>query len=633
MPSEGETIALQNDRFVLEIDPGARTLALEDRVLRRRWTCAAPFVRVRVPGPPQEEFPYWGHPDPSTEAPWRPEQLVVEAARGAARLRLSHIDVGGAAVDVALSIRLERDRVRFEVNEVAGLPPGREVIVDFPWRLGAATPGDEGALVIPRGAGILADFSRQREGHTFENLIYSGGQNGFSHPIYGTIAGGVILGAIIKTPFDCILRAELNSGEPATYSEGPCWLFEGGRLTYPRRVDYAAFRGGYVELARWYRADLIAAGRCRTLREKAERHPLVPNLDGAVLAEMRLDLVGGCTGKGRTPYELVDTAVRMGFPGVVAFAVGVWQRPFYGTRAVPPEEGTEEDLARAARYGRSKGEAYDISVYENFVDMWPSTPGYDPGIMAKRRDGSVRPNWYSAQFGMRSSTVCSVHRLETARRDLPHLKELIGPGSIYVDVEGAMELNECFDAVHPLGREQDAHYRSELLDFTGRLFGSVATESMPMDCLADAVDIGAYFPVYQFIGYGCSDKPRLDPPMIPIPLFPLIYHGSVFHMNPKAGDFYTCDALYVPLWGMMADETDEFSLRVSKDMRGTAYATMEDHRFVTAPKVETGERYHAKDAQFSRFSDGTCVLANFSAEPVAWEGHSVGPNDWVMWRE
>ena len=633
MQSTGNPVSARNQRFAVEINTQKRTLALTDQSLKTRWSSASPFLRVRIPRPPEEERPYWGFPDPSEEVEWKPEQLAATASGTSVRLRLSGLHVGKALVGIDLAIQLERERVRFEVSEVSGLPAGKELIVDFPYRLGAAKAGDDGALILPRGAGILVDFARTRESYPFENFIYSGGQNGFSLPIYGTVRGKHVLAAIIKTPFDCLLSGEINSGTPAAYAASPCWLFEGGRLMEPRRVDYSVFRGSYGELARWYRSDLIVAGRYKTLNEKAEGHPLVHTLPGAVLAEMRLDFKGGRKGKGPTPYELADKAHAMGFDRLVAYSVGVWQRPFFGTHAVPPEEGAEEDLARAARYARTKSKTYYITVYENLIDMWPHTPGYDVAIMAKRRDGSVRPNWYSKELGSRSSTVCSVHRLETVQRDLPGLRDLIGQGSIYMDVEGAMEINECFDPVHPLTREQDAGYRRELLRATKDLFGTVATESVPMDCLADVVDVGAYFPIYQFIGYGCSDKPKIVPPVVPIPLYPMVYHGSVLHMTPRANDFYTCDPLYVPLWGMMPEEVDEFSLRISKNLRETSYATMEEHRFLTGPSIDTSEKYHSTDVQFSRFSDGVCVLANFSPEEFSWEGKTAPAKDYAIWKE
>ena len=176
--------------------------------------------------------------------------------------------------------------------------------------------------------------------------------------------------------------------------------------------------------------------------------------------------------------------------------------------------------------------------------------------------------------------------------------------------------------------------RRELLEYTRDLFGSVGTESMPIDCLADVVDVGAYFPVYQFIGYGASDKPVVDPPTIPIPLFMLVYHGSVLNMTPAAGVFYCCDPQYVPLWGMLPDGFGDDSLKISTQMRETCYAGMEDHRFITGPTVSTTAGYHAADVQYSRFADGTHVLANFTeGGTFRWEGKVVGPKDFLIWKE
>ncbi len=634
--SEQGKMSVRNERFHVEINAQNRKLTLRDLSLNASWISNSPFVRIRVPGAPEKKSPYFGFPTPLDVVDWKPDQLSCTVSGAHMSLRLSGVKLNGVAVELKLSIALERERVRFEVTKLKGLGGGKEVMIDFPYRLGSASPGEKGYLVVPRGAGILVDFSDKRDGFTFENFIYSGGQNGYSMPIYGTASGENILGAIIKTPFDAVLSAEINSGTPAAYAMSPCWLFEGGRLMGPRRVDYSAFRGGYVELAKWYRSDLMEEGRYKTLEEKAEGHPLVRNLPGAVLAEMRLIFRKDALGKGArnpSPNELVDNAKSGGFDRVVAYSVGIWQRPYHGTHAVPPKEGTADDLARGARYARSQGEGYDITVYENFIDMWPDTPGYDEAMMLKRRDGSIKPNWYSQERGTHSSTVCTVHRLETARRDLPGLKDIIGEGSIYVDVEGAINLMECFDPVHPMTREEDCKLRRELLSYTRDLFGSVATESMPIDCLADVVDVGAYFPVYQFIGYGCSAKPRITPPVIPIPLFVLVYHGSVINMTPSHGTFYTCDPLYVPLWGMLPDGFDDLSMQVSRELRDNCYASMDDHRFITGPSVDATSGYHSTDLQLSSFSDGTHVLANFSEAILHWEGKIISPKDFLIWKE
>ena len=636
-----DSVSIRNDRFDVSITADRRMLTLTDTDTSTVWATGEPFLRLRKPsGPPDRETEcwFWGFPDPTTQVPWTAEQLDVTTGDGRAMISLSGVPSKTGTARVECSISLERDRVIFAVEGVDGLARGEEVIVDFPWRLGASKPGDEGWLIIPRGAGVMADFDTGRTGRIIENFIYSGGQNGYSMPIFGVTKGEHTLGTMVKTPYDCLLHGEINAGEPAAYAMSPCWLFEGGRLMDERRADYTVFRGDYNELAAWYREELIREGRYRTLREKAEDHPEVEKLPGAVLAEMGLDFIGTRKGR-RSPYELADTADAMGFDCVVAYSVGIWQRPFWGTEAVPPDQGTKADLERAVKYAREKNPGYWITVYENLVDMWPDTPGYDERIMSKLRDGSIRPNWMDEKKGLRSSTVCSVHRLETAKRDLPDLRKILGRGSIYIDVEGAIELIECFDPEHPLTRQQDAEQRRELLTFVKDLFGTVATESMPIDCLADVVDVGAYFPVYQWAGYGASDFPRIEPAVIPIPLFGLVYHGSVLSMTPKENTFYTCDRLYVPLWDMMPDETDEFCVEISKTLRETNWATMTEHRFLSTPRVEistpkvaAGKEFHAADVQMTRFSDGTQVVVNFSGEPFMWDGKEYGAGEWVVER-
>jgi hypothetical protein len=624
-------------RFVVALDADTFVLSLKDRESGTSWVTDGSCVRFRTIRDREERDAdwYWGLPDPSSLIPVSCDTATVQSHDTAITISLENVPVDGKRVSVHLAVRVEDDRVRFE-SEVEGVPEGTCVLVDFPYRLGAFAPGDSAALVLPRGAGIMVDGSATRSGYTWENLIYSGGQNGWSMPIWGITRGNDTLCAYARTPYDCYLIAELNHGTTAAYSAWPSMLFDGNRLKYTRRVDYTVEDGDYGALARWYRSELQADGRYRTLEEKAEGHPQVHDLAGAVVSQMPISFIGEREGR-RTPESISTKAHAMGFDRLVAYASRSWHRCFQGTHAIPPGEGTHADLAHGAQLARDICPGYTISVYDNLFDMWPETPGYDEAIMVKQRDGSIRGNFYHESIGSISSTVCSAHHLEIAQRDLPALKDLVGAGSIYFDVSGAIELTECFDEHHPLTREDDARCRSEMLNYVRDLFGTVATESMPMDCLAEAVDVGAYFPVYQFVGYGCSDKPMIDPPVVPIPLYALIYHGSVLNMTAKSNDYYACDSLYVPLWGMLPDDIDEFCLRVSRELRDTSFAALNEHRFLTPPAIECegeGEsaRFHTRDIQLSRYSDGMSLLANFSHEPFTFEGHSVGPYDWVAWR-
>ncbi len=625
-------------RFAVSLDTDTWTLTLTDRESDTSWATDGSCARFRTIEDRDERGDdwYWGYPDPSEEMPVSLGDADVQAQDRAITISMENVPIDGRRAAISLTVSVEEDRVRFE-SEAADVPDGARVLVDFPYRLGSFAPGDDASLVLPRGAGVMVDGSPERDGHTWENLIFSGGQNGWSMPIWGVTRADKTLCAYARTPYDCYLVAELNYGESTAYAVWPSMLFDGTRLAYSRRVDYAVQDGDYGALARWYRAELQAEGRYRTLEEKAEGHPLVHKLPGAVLAEMGIDY-GGPEARGRDAAELVAKAHEMGFPGLVSYAINIWQRPNNALDPINTPQGSRESLAKVACDAKSVNDAYWMTVYENFVDYFDFNPGYDERFVVHRRDGSVRTNWWAEQHQSYTHTICSKIRADHAKERLGDLHDMIGDGSIYVDVEGAIELIECYSDRHLVTREQDAMNRRELLAHAKDVFGTVATESMPIDCLADVVDVGAYFSVFQWCGYGASDNPKVLPPVIPVPLFVMVYHGSVLNMTAKDTDFYNCPAPYMPLWGMMPDEVDEFCLRVSRELRQTSYAALDEHRFVTAPRIDVegegdSERFLARDVQLARYSDGVSVLANFSGEPFTYEGRTADSGDWVAWRE
>jgi hypothetical protein len=625
-------------RFAVALDADTYVFTLTDRESGTSWETDGRCVRLRTIKDRQDRGDdwYWGFPDPSETIPVPLDDAKIQVQDRAISVSMNNVLVDGERVGLNLTISIEDDRVRFE-SEVVKVPVGVRILLDIPYRLGAFAPGDDAALVLPRGAGVMVDSSLDREGHTWENLIYSGGQNGWSMPIWGVSRGSHTLCAYARTPYDCYLIAELNDGPSSAYSAWPAMLFDGDRLEYPRRVDYSVADGDYGALARWYRSELQSEGRYRTLEEKADGYPLVHKLPGAVLAEMAINY-GGPEAKGRDAKELVAKASEMGFPGLVTYAINIWEAPMNFVDPIKVPQGSREALAEVARQARSVNAAYWLTVYENFVDHFDGIIGYDERNMVRRRDGSVRTNWWSEPRKSFTHTVCSEKRVEHAKERLDGVCAMTGKGSVYVDVEGAIELIECYAEDHLVTREQDAQNRRELLVHAKDVFGTVATESMPIDCLADVVDVGAYFSVFQWCGYGASDNPKVTPPVIPIPLFIMVYHGSVLNMTAKDTDFYNCPAPYIPLWGMMPDEVDEFSLRVSQELRETSYAALSEHRFLTPPTVamegEVGsELYQSRDVQISRYADGMSVLANFSRDPYSYEGHTVEPGGWVAWKE
>ena len=44
-------------------------------------------------------------------------------------------------------------------------------------------------ILVPCGVGVMCDFSSLRNSLRFERLIYSGGQVGYSMPLFGIVKG------------------------------------------------------------------------------------------------------------------------------------------------------------------------------------------------------------------------------------------------------------------------------------------------------------------------------------------------------------------------------------------------------------------------------------------------------------
>lgn len=544
-------------------------------------------------------------------------------------------------IRISLEIDLSPEYVLFKVCAVNGLEKGQIIGIDFPAGLGKGRAGDEGYLVMPCGVGVMCDYSPCRNPLRFEKLIYSGGQVGYSMPLFGIVKKGNVLAGIVRTPFDCILRTWINDGDKGEYSITPCWVFEEGRLDYPREVSYyMPEKGGYLEVAKTYKGYLIKEGKYKSFKEKVDESPIAANLVGASLAERFAQLSEHRKSKISrrthiTIRELYEAAKEKGLERVVSYFMGLWQRA-YIEDCMSPEYGTVEELKAVADYARSLSKGYIVSVYENLLDLFETNPNWNEDILVKNRDGSLRKNWYVAREDAWTHTVCPYERINIAKKELPKLKDIIGEGSVYMDVEGAMGLMECFAVNHPATREDDCKYRRELLTVTRRIFGSVATEAVPIDCLADVVDVGAYFPIYQFIGDGpwCSYETRLWPPVIPIPLFQLVYHGSLINMNPSKGGYYAGDPPYTPLYGMLPDTIDEFALRISHGMGDNAYHDMLEHRFLTEPNIELREEgFKSRDVQMSTFSDGTTVISNFSKQPYTYMGKQISGNDFIIIKE
>ncbi len=524
---------------------------------------------------------------------------------------------------------------------VKGLRSGESLEIEFPRGFGfaqplggptGAFPQDVGYLVLPLYAGVIYPFGYQRP-CIFHNFRFDAG--GCPVSVFGVVKNKSSMAGVVKDRFDYSLNVWINDRYGHCHVS-PVWRVEEGRLNYPRRLHYHFSPDStYVHIAKAYRKEKIKEGRFVALREKSEKYPMVGRLVGAVAGQRRNPEFAD--GTFDATINFFKTARERRFDRAILF--GCFPDPW-------KKEKTNErlliQLKKAAKQIQSLGPDYHLSFYTQYMDVQIKKDAVIPEYVMRNRDGSPARSWYE------SYAVCGRYRLENARKDLLRRKEATGAGCIYVDIEGC-GCRECFHPKHPATRAEDTEYRRAILGCAKDIFGAVATESLPTDTVSDIVDIGAYFNYYPYNlrddYYDPVNGPKmlsssLGIPIIPVPLYQLIYHDSV--MNISSGgwiehwfDTYPIEQLHLPLLGMMPDDFSNRSFLITTKMRETAYYEMLTHEFLTGPEIVIDGKglYHTKDVQRSVFADGTVVIVNFSDHPYRYNREVINPQDFIILKE
>lgn len=606
--------SLENERLSVQVSESG-ALQVRDKQTHTEWLQPTDTLFVRAAG---------------ERSTWRAMRVTeVAPTGGGLRITAELADVGGADLGLRWLVSLSGDTVDLTLEETRGLRHGQTLEVAWPDGLVSGTSDETGYLVLPIRTGQLLPFDAATESAVHEDLFYGG----LKMPLFGAIKGSGAVAAIVSTPYDCRLRTEANVG--GHFSASPVWIIEEGRLNYPRRLRLVFLsEPDHVAIAKAYRREMMSQGRFVSLREKAQASPYVDPLMGAVAGERRTYSLKPEGEPGRPSIRsFFDQAKELGFDRAC-----IW---FAGSGA---RTSSTEEIQREVGYAHSLSPDFRLSLYTNVIDINPTASEYRQEDVLRLRDGTLRPNWFIMQ------TVCAARRLDRAKRELPKYRDALGPGNVYVDVEGATGLMECYSEEHPMTREQDAGYRRELLRYVKELFGSVTTEHLPHDFLCDVVDVGAYTSIYPYqvfdarthdstyrdvdgrdwyVRWSCPFK------TIPIPLFQLVWHDSVLSMN-SSGKYtessgwlenYPCEPMHLPLYGLMPDDLSQRSRVMSRIMRKTYYEELVEHRFLTGPTMEYTDRglYRTRDVQMSRFGDGTVVVVNFSDEPFFYDSHTPVP--------
>lgn len=434
---------------------------------------------------------------------------------------------------------------------------------------------------------------------------------------------------IAETPDDAYFELRsVERGARSLTAPRVAWNPSMRTFRYPRKLLYHfSPRGGYVALAKRYRAYAKDLGLIVPFAEKLKKNPNIERLFGA-------------------PDVWGDASLAF---ARAAKAAGVEKMLIHGTS--PPEE-----MKAINEMG------YLTSKYDIYQDVMPimdeseidSRREWVPDNVVLRADGTRMPAWLTwdkKQFMKR----CPVFWLRTAQRVIP--KDLAGRPYLgrFIDVTTAEGLYECYDPKHPLTATEKRQCGVDLLGYvrslnlvTGGEHGrwwavpyldyiegmmSGGSTSWPAGYLRrpkskdqqfTGPDGRAYPKWEEYEKWGIGHQYR-------VPLWELVFHDCIIttwywgdssdfllvaapEVTAKKDAFNILHGSMPMMWankeGSWVNDREMF-LRTYRNTcklhEAVAAAEMTSHEFVTPDRA----------VQRSRFSDGTEVVVNFGERPWA----------------
>ncbi len=437
---------------------------------------------------------------------------------------------------------------------------------------------------------------------------------------------------IIETSDDASIEMQtLRVGERDLAAPRVIWSASKKQFGYPRRLIYhLTGRGGYVAMAKRYRAYAREQGLIVTLAEKSQKNPNVARLFGAP------DLWGNAT---------------LAFARE-AKAAGVEKMIIHG-RTSPGDMKAVNDLG------------YLTSEYDNYTDVRPLEPGKEidsnhdhiPASVVLKADEERMKAWLTFDKKTQFMKRCPALWVRTAKIVVPKVLEKHPYLGRFVDVTTAEDLYECYDPEHPLSRTEKRECGAALLGHVRSLQLVTGGEhgiwwAVPyLDYIEGMMSGGSYsWPAGHLIHPKSKDQEFTSPwggklgkweeyakwgigHEYRVPLWELVFHDCVISTWywGDASDFLldaapevtakkdafnilygTIPILWVNKEGAWQKSRDTF-LRTYRNTcklhEVIAGMEMLSHEFVTPDRA----------VQRTRFSDGTEAIVNFGETPFSAE--------------
>ena len=405
----------------------------------------------------------------------------------------------------------------------------------------------------------------------------------------------------------------------AQMSASPAWLKSMGKWSYPRSIRYRFTGGGYVGLAKAYRAWAIENGLYKSLKEKMKEKPALQNMLGG----RRLSISQANPAYTRryfqdtlTPFDeagidgklqvsathaqakqIIEEARALGMKkGFVILRGWIqggydWSHPDIWPPA--QELGTIEELKELC----SLSGGISVGLHDNYQDIYEQCPSFPNGVV-RLANGDLLGGGY--WMGGQAYILNSGEGLRYARRNWANLATL-NPSVMYIDTTTAVQNYESYDPGNLQTRAQDVKQKTELLKFFSDKGVALGSEW--------GADFGI---LYQ----DCASTRHSRVAGESVPLWPLVFHDAVFSMGGGSGARAGAPGwLETMLWGYVVSfrvnsfdgwkkQADDFksTLHVDRWLERIGAEEMTDHKFLTDDFT----------VEQTTFGNGLSITVNFS---------------------
>lgn len=503
----------------------------------------------------------------------------------------------------------------------------------------AVVPVDEGVSYSTRETDPQADPTRWKLWWLHKKL---------SMPWWGVTDGRSGVMTQVDTPFDCMFSIQwVKTPDGDRTLPQVTWIGSKGALAYRRRATFRFLsEGGYVAMAKAFRAAEQARGTFRTWAEKTRANPAVARLKGALdvwhQGNLTADLI----------TRLRDAGIRK---AIVA-------KPRGGD--APATQGIE-----AAAISAAVEAGYLIGGYHNdswiqgrWIERDPSLK--DAAVLPAGRELTYTGNPWDARGRL---DRCPAAHAGVFRKRSREAHEA-GLNYFFTDCTttgGA--IHECYHPGHPLQRSAGAPQLNAAIQAAtgeGMVVGSergkwwATATTHVFEGVETLIDYaGPYYgngDATHWVGPYREDSPGFTElflgydlsPVKRIPLFQLVYHDSVyctrrwnqdpgrdqrlwnrhdllnilygtpplFFMHPKAGN-----VIGTPAWENVKDRYLQSYRNVCGWHEKIGFEEMTDHRFLSSDRM----------VQETHFASGPVVVVNFGHSP--WKdprGFTVAPESY-----